>query len=155
MLRGQRRRPQSSQQAQPQAVVPQLAIHRLKDMTMADSHNAVQQFMLKYPRPIGAVLGLLGAAFCYWMIVQPIQQAETGKPEIKLSLKGGTLGVVLIVFGLTYAVFGVRFARIFQPSAEESKAPAYTVGILLAILALGIYFALKSYLESKGYVFKS
>jgi uncharacterized protein YjeT (DUF2065 family) len=121
-------------------------------MTMADSHNAVQRLMLKYPRPAGAILVLLGAAFCYWMIIQPIHQADAGKPEIEISLTGGTVGVILTVIGLVYVVFGARFARIFQPSAEESKAPAYTAGVLLAIVGIGIYFALKSYLESKGYV---
>jgi hypothetical protein len=124
-------------------------------MTMADSHNVVQRFMLKYPRPSGAVLVLLGAAFCYWMIIQPIHQAEAGAPEVGISLKGGMVGVILTVIGLIYVVFGARFARIFQPSAEESKAPAYTVGILFAIVGIGIYFALKSYLESKGYVVRS
>jgi hypothetical protein len=121
-------------------------------MKLAESHNAAQQFMLRYPRPVGVVLVLLGGLFCYWMIVQPIQQVEEGKHEIRISLAGAVISIVLVVFGLTYAIFGARFARLFQPAAEESKVPAYTVGALLALVGLGIYLVLKAYLESNGYV---
>ena len=120
---------------------------------MADSHNAVQQFMLEFPRSVGAILALFGAALCYWMIYLPIQQAEEHAASIQLSLKGAMIGLMLTVIGLIYAIFGARFARIFQPSAEESKVPAYIVGTVLAVMGVGIYMALKSYLESKGYVF--
>jgi threonine/homoserine/homoserine lactone efflux protein len=119
---------------------------------MADSHNEFQRFMLKYPRPVGAVFALLAVAIFFEEVVQPIRQAEAGAPEIQIWVSGGTVGLMLAVLGLTYVIFGVRFARIFQPSAEESKAPAYIAGGLLAIVGLGIYLTLKVYLESKGYI---
>ena len=118
---------------------------------MADSHNEAQRFILKYPRPAGAVLALLAGAFFYEAIIQPIQQAKAGAPEIEISDTGGTVAVVLAVMGLTLVVFGARFARIFMPSAEESKAPAFAVGVVIAIVGLGVYFWLQSYLESRGY----
>ena len=49
---------------------------------MADSHNAFQRFLLKYPRPIGGVFALLGAAVFYEQIVRPIRQAQAGAPKI-------------------------------------------------------------------------
>jgi uncharacterized protein YjeT (DUF2065 family) len=119
---------------------------------MADSHNEFQRFMLKYPRPVGAALALLGVGIFFEQVVRPIRQAGEGAREIEISTMGGTLSLVLVVLGLTYAIFGVRFARIFQPSAEESKAAAYMAGGLLGIVGLGIYLALKAYLESKGYI---
>jgi hypothetical protein len=121
-------------------------------MTMADSHNAFQRLMLNYPRRFGAVLALFGAVLCNCNLVLPIQQAVHGKSEIKISGKAGMLGVILTVFRLSYVVFGARSARIFQPSAQDSKVPTLTVGILLAIFSLLIYVGVTSYLERKGYV---
>jgi hypothetical protein len=108
--------------------------------------------MLKYPRRAGAILVLLAAGVFYESIVQPIRQAAARTPEIRISVLGGTVALALAVLGLIYVVVGARFARIFQPSAEESKAPAFIVGGLLAGMGLVIYWALKSYLQGKGYV---
>lgn len=73
--------------------------------------------------------------------------------RIELSVKGTMVGVFLIVLGLTYLVFGARFARVFQPAAHQSKTPAYIAGVIIAFVGGIIYFALKAFLESKGYVF--
>ena len=118
---------------------------------MGDSQMRCEEFA-KYPRAVGMVLALLGALFFYWMIVQPIQQAEANTPEIRISLGGGTLGIALIFIGLVFAIFGAYFAEVFDPPPGESKVPAYTVAVLLVMIGIVIYIALQGYLESKGYV---
>ena len=122
---------------------------------MSDSDNAVHRFLLKYPRPVGAVLTLLGAAGCYWSIVRPIQLAEAGTPEIRISVAMGTLAVMLTVIGLIYTVCGAWAVRIFRPPAGESKASAYTLAFVLLCVGLGVYLLLQVYLASKGYSFRN
>lgn len=120
---------------------------------MADSHNAAQKLMLKYPRPIGALLLLLGGGVFYESIVKPIQQAQAGAPEITIWQMGGVIAIALVIIGLTYTLFGAKFAKLFHPSSEESRAPSVIVSIVLAAVGLGAYFALETYLKGQGYVF--
>jgi H+/Cl- antiporter ClcA len=121
---------------------------------MAGLRNRIQQLIFSYPRPAGAVFTTIGAAFCYAAIIYPIQQAEIAT-SVRLSLKMVVVGIVTTIFGLAYMIFGARFAWLFYPSAKQSKMLGYLAGALLGVVGLGIYFLLKSYLESKGYVLEN
>lgn len=122
---------------------------------MTGTRTASQEFMLKYPRPMGAALLLIGAGLFYGSIVKPIQQAQAGAAEISISMQGAAISIILVVIGLTYTLFGAKFAKLFQPSSEESMLPSIVVGIVLAAIGMGLFFALKAYVESQGYVFQN
>jgi MFS family permease len=111
------------------------------------------QIFQNHPRAAGALLTLLGAGFSYWMIIMPIQQAETHEASVSISAKGDMVGVMLLAAGLILLVFGHGVSRFIRPEPGESKVPAYCIGTVLALIGLGVHFWLKSYLESKGYTF--
>jgi uncharacterized protein YjeT (DUF2065 family) len=119
--------------------------------TMASSHTALQQLMLKHPRLSGAIAFLCGCGVVYWQLIMPIQQAQSGASRIEFSAKITMVGFVFMLLGLTYLIFGSRFAEILQPSAEQSKVPAYVVWTVVAIISLGINLKLQDYLKDKGY----
>ena len=120
---------------------------------MGKSHNVLQRFLLKHPRPVGAAFAALGAELCYRSLIRPIQLANAGAPEVRISGLEITLALVCTLTGVVYLVFGVRFARIFHPAADESKRPVTIVGFVIGMAAIGIYIALSLYANSKGYIF--
>ena len=101
----------------------------------------------------GLIIGLGAAGACVGIgiLAGKFIESSARQPELR-----GTLQVkVFIMLGLIYMVFGARFARILQPAAGESKAPAYAVWIVIAVIGNIIFFMLGKYLwiyvESKGY----
>jgi hypothetical protein len=125
----------------------------LMEMPVSEMHPAAKWLMRKCPRLVGVVFALCGAALFYWSLIEPVRQAETEAPEVELWPLGGVFGLMFVLIGTIWMIFGMRFSRILQPSGEESKRPAYAIGMLLGAAGLAIYFALQSYLEGKGYVF--
>ena len=122
---------------------------------MAATHNSAQRLMLRHPRSSGAVLLALGSFILYTSVVSPIRDAHAGVERVEISTEGTGVGLALSIFGLTYALFGARFAPLFQPGSNQSKLPAYAFGIVMASLGLAGFYALKSYIASQGYVFQS
>jgi hypothetical protein len=121
---------------------------------MADSHNPAQKLVLQHPRVSGAAILAFGGVLCYLTVFQPLQEASAGAAKVEISAKGATAGVVLAVLGVSFLCFGLRCAKIFMPAAEESKKPAYIAGVVFAVIGLGIYFGLISYLQGCGYAFQ-
>jgi hypothetical protein len=122
---------------------------------MSDSRNALQQVIVRYPRPAGVLIATLGVVGCYAMIVSPILMAHAGARQIQLSLQGAMVSLMLTVVGLSYIIFGESIARILMPAASESKLPAYAVGTVLGIIGLVVFATVESYLQGMGYVFHS
>jgi hypothetical protein len=125
-----------------------------KPIARADLHDTVQQLMLKYPRTVGVIFALLGASVFYSGILRPIQQAQARTPEIRISMMAGTVGLLLVVFGLNYLAFGEYFARIFHSGKPESKSLGLIVGLVFAVIGLAIFVALRTHLHSQGYVLR-
>jgi len=111
-----------------------------------------QRFSFQHPRKFGLVFLSVDLGFIYWDLILPIQQSESGAPEISISLEGATVGILALVIGLGCILFGSTAARFFMPTPDQSKIPAYVAGFVLGGIGLAAYLALKHFLESRGYV---
>jgi hypothetical protein len=123
-------------------------------MAIADLSNSARRFMFNHPRPLGLFIALNGVVMGYGAIIQPIQQANAGASEIRISLRGGTIGIVLTLIGLGLVIFGKRVVRIICTNTYDSKVLVYLIGGLSGIVSI-VYLMLQSYIVSKGYVFKN
>ena len=96
---------------------------------------------------------VLGAGILYWKILLPIQQAQSGAPEVETSDGMIRAGVFFVMLGLAYLIFGTRFSHVFQPSSTQSRLPAYVAGGVVVVIAIFASRALKAYLQGRGYLF--
>jgi hypothetical protein len=121
---------------------------------MPNRDTSIQTYVVNNPRKVGLFLLFAGAALLYQKLVQPIQAAEAGAPRVMLSSKLTIAGVIGVVFGLAYLLFGPRAARLLRPAAGESKTLTYLAVFVVAGIGTAIYLGVRHCLESKGYVFR-
>ena len=105
-----------------------------------------------HPRLFGVAFCLFGAWSIYESLVVPLQKATVPVAEISIRPAGPAFGLVLLLIGSAYVLFGTRLTWVFHPSAEQSRLPALLVGVVIAIIGLSVYFWLDARLKQQGYV---
>lgn len=111
-----------------------------------------QQLTTKRSRIRGVFLTLIGAWLVFEYIVSPLQKVEEYVNEITISMKMTVFGIISLLVGLIWLIFGDHFG--YMPSSKEAKTPATILGIIAVGIGYGIYSVLKVYLEAKGYQIK-
>ena len=66
--------------------------------------EAIEKFILKFPRQVGALYISIGMSLIYFMMIIPYQQATAGNPEIKISWIGVMFGETFLLLGIPYLV---------------------------------------------------
>lgn len=106
-------------------------------------------------RKIGAFALLVGAFLLYLCVYQPLQDAENGASTVTgMSGKGTMAGVVAALFGVALLIGGEPVKQFLNPPPDKSKVPSVIVSIVLVSAGFGVYYLVKSHVESLGYVFK-
>ncbi|BCB27991.1 hypothetical protein SKTS_28770 [Sulfurimicrobium lacus] len=118
---------------------------------MALRPNQPHPIAQRFPRTTGFVVLLVGFAFFYISIVEPILHANVGE-VIKLSGKGGLGGGIFIILGLLVMLFGPRALALGQTKAANSQKFALILGGVFAVVGIVAMEITKSYLRGKGYI---
>lgn len=118
---------------------------------MALRPNQPHPIAQRFPRATGCVVLLVGFAFLYVSIVEPILRANVGE-VIKLSGKGGLGGGIFMILGLLIAIFGPRALAFGQTKAANSQKFVLILGSVFAVAGIVAMEITKSYLRGKGYI---
>lgn len=118
---------------------------------MAFRKNQPHPLVQKYPRIFGFLTILMGWAFFYYSIAEPILHAKVGE-IIKLNGKAGTAGALFIIFGLVVVILGPGFMKLNQSPLVNSTKLAMIVGGFFGIIGIIAMELTKHYLRGKGYI---
>ena len=107
------------------------------------------------PRIVSPFFMLIGALLFHISFLQPLNEIENGAEEVRFTLGGAVLGVLTILMGIVFLIFGKRYVRfIMMPNEERPKKQKYIIIGISFFVAIVSYFLLDQYLKSKGYSFQ-
>ena len=118
----------------------------------------IEEFILKFPRQVGALYISIGIVLIYFMIIIPYQQATAGNPEIKISWVGAAFGEIFLLLGIPYLVFGSRFAIVVQLLSDEhnnkrKKTLIYYISlVIMVIIFIASYSLAKVFFDANKYI---
>ena len=102
----------------------------------------------------GVALIAIGSFFGYVTTVMPIQEAQQGARRLEISTTGTTLSVLAIIVGLAYLFVGRRAGNLVGSADNDARSVNWPFITIVLLITLAIYFSLKGYLESLGYIFQ-
>lgn len=103
---------------------------------------------------MGLITTAIGCGMLYLFTVGPLLDAMRHASKIgSLSAKCTVVGFTLMWIGLSLVIWGDRARRFLNPQQGASKAPIYILSIVFIGAAIGLYFGVKSHIESLGYAF--
>ena len=120
--------------------------------------EAIEKFILKFPRQVGALYISIGMSLIYFMMIIPYQQATAGNPEIKISWIGVMFGETFLLLGIPYLVFGSRFAVVVQHLSDEynnkrKKTLVYYTSLVITVMILITNYGFaKAFFDANGYI---
>jgi hypothetical protein len=121
---------------------------------MASNLNPLERFVLEHPRAYGLILTVAGVSVIIWAVVLPIRDAIASASEVWISRTGLAAGESLLLFGIPSMIFGSRFLNLFPLSQGTPKIPKFSFAmVIMVVIGIAVYHALKTFLESKGYSF--
>ena len=103
-------------------------------------------------RLIGLVMLIAGGVLAYTCVYSPLEAAKNQEASISISLKGAILCPIALVFGLLYVGLG-EHAKNVLGTRQEPHPAVWVLAVLMLAAGLGLYFWLKTTLESHGYNF--
>jgi len=118
---------------------------------MTNQKTPLQEFAQSNPRFTGIFILLIGVAFLYFSVAEPVLHAKVGS-QVHISGKGAIGGGIFSILGLILMLFGSRALGSLQSAGTGSKIPVYLSGGILGVVGIIAMESLKSYLRSKGYV---
>lgn len=119
--------------------------------------NFLQQKVIEYPRVAGVIFILVGYYFIHTCIIEPYNDILNQVPEVRISFLGIFLGITFSVLGLTFLLFGNKFAHeIYMSPADFSKRQKivfYSIVSIISMVVVALFFLVVKWLALHGYAF--
>jgi hypothetical protein len=118
-----------------------------------DEKKTTLRERLDIDRILGALAMIGGLAAIYYYIIRQAIAATNHDPRVFVSFKGVTISPVVLAAGVVYMVYG---SRVPESLGDSTKRPTTTTWVLIAVFCISdliLYWWLKRFIESYGYVF--
>jgi hypothetical protein len=117
-------------------------------------YNFLQKKAIEYPRVAGLIFILVGYYFLHTYIIESYNGILNQIPEVKISFWGIILGIIFPVFGLTFLLFGNKFAHVlFMDSSDLPKKQRILFYATLTIIIGALFFLVLKWFAFHGYTF--